>query len=212
MKQIMVYRTDIVEVNSGIVAVTFRGDPYELRTYNINATGVISVLDSFDHESDTVYDGTLVKVDNDTIALSFYQSVTHIGIIKTFDIDSNGDITLNQSFINGEKYAHEADLINLDNEIFVMISRTGDTWALLSVFNITNNGIITEIHNEIIETETTNNPSIVPISSDVVAVAYTHRVIDNDYINVLKTFSIEKIETLYITNGTSNLYMCIPVE
>ena len=81
--------TDIVESRPGIIAVSYLGDSFELKTFNVNSNGTITDLSAHHHQTGIVYYPSFVKVDYDTIALSYFQHPIG-GTIKTFDIDSSG--------------------------------------------------------------------------------------------------------------------------
>jgi hypothetical protein len=169
---------NLIHIYGLVYGMCYSGDNHGtgwLKTFRINDTGVIF---------NDVTDNTLMFDDTNC----FNPNITHVtgdiyvvayegknkGIIKTFEISSNGDI--NPSIIDSFEFdtnsIEKPRIIKVNNNDFAVayISKTNN--LIVDTFNINPSGIINDIDTITLDTNQCNDPDIVHISGDVFAIAY----------------------------------------
>ena len=201
----------LVQVDSDTYALAYTGADHDgyISTFNISSDGTtITEVETIEHDDDFAYDNSLIKVDSDTFALAYggeydqESSGRPEGMISTFTIDSDGDITPIRIQNHAAFESASANLIHDTNEGSVnsLVHVNDDTYALsyerngrslqITTFTISSDGAT------ITELDTLNQDagncqdrylqSLVKVDSDTVARAYCGSGADG----FLRTFSI----------------------
>ena len=187
----------LVQVDSDTYALAYRGTGSAgfISTFNISSDGTtITEVDSIEHDDDFGWDNSLIKVDSDTFALAYGgeqggSAGRPQGMISTFTIDSDGNITPIRIQNHSAFESASANLIHDTNEGSVnsLVHVNDDTYALsyerngrslgITTFTISSDGAtITELdslHNDAINSNDRDLQSLVKVDSDTVARAYS---------------------------------------
>ena len=106
-----------LDSNTYVLAFASSNNKSGISTFTISPDGqTITELDFMQHDPGNSGYNSLVKVDSDTVALA-YRSPSS-GTIKTFDIDSDGDITLADSLVHTTGGAFFNSLVQVDSDTF----------------------------------------------------------------------------------------------
>ena len=181
----------LVKVDSDTVALAYRG--YDavnrnywgvISTFNIAANGNISERASIEHDDESGYYNSLVKVDSDTYALAYAGSDQESGFIKTFTIPSDGSsITQVESLEHDTNAVKWNSLVNADSNIYALSYsvehiRNTHSDGFLSTFTIGDDGNIDAVktrvqgNNLMHELENARENILVAVDSDTVVLAY----------------------------------------
>jgi len=188
----------LVQVDSDTIAVAYtdylnRGF---IKTMTVNSDGTIpgQGFKSLIHDTDTAKHNSLVRVDDDTIALA-YSGVDDDGFISTFTIDSDGNITAVKTQSEGNNLEHDTSqaktnsLIKVDDDTFALAYQGVDDDGFISTFTISADGsTIAEVDSLEHDTvEVGGDQSLVKVDDDTFALAYQG--VDED--GFLSTFTID---------------------
>ncbi len=189
--------TSLVHLDSDTYVLAFQSgiNRSGISTFTISPDGsTITELDFMQHDVSNSGYNSLVKVDSDTVALA-YRSLGS-GTIKTFDIDSGGDITLADSLkhTTGSGGFYNS-LVHVASDTFALAYQDSSLW--MATFTINSDGDITAVRTETNSDPTArafsfsygsggSYPSMVQVDSDTYAVAHTGR--DSD--GFITTFNI----------------------
>ena len=132
---------------------THLGNWSGITTFTISSDGqTITELDFMNHDSGTGGTNSIIKVDSDTVAIA-YPDITpdSIGVISTFDIDSDGNITkvdkLQHTTIGNRGYYNS--LVQVDSDTYALayvdsVMQNGGR-IFISTFDIDSDGNITAV-------------------------------------------------------------------
>ena len=176
--------TSLVHLDSDTYVLAFQSgiNKSGISTFTISPDGnTITELDFLLHDTSNSGYNSLVKVDSDTVALAYRSSGS--GIIKTFDIDSGGDITLADSLkhTTGSGGFYNS-LVHVASDTFALAYQDSSLW--MATFTINSDGDITAVRTETNSDPTArafsftygsdgSYPSMVQVDSDTYAVAHT---------------------------------------
>jgi len=176
--------TSLVHLDSDTYVLAFQSgiNKSGISTFTISPDGnTITELDFLLHDTSNSGYNSLVKVDSDTVALAYRSSSS--GIIKTFDIDSGGDITLADSLTHttGSGGVYNS-LVHVASDTFALAYQDSSLW--MATFTINSDGDITAVRTETNSDPTArafsftygsdgSYPSMVQVDSDTYAVAHT---------------------------------------
>ena len=217
----------LVKVDSDTVALAYTGyDPRianrnywgVISTFNIAANGNISERTSIEHDDESGYYNSLVKVDSDTYALAYAGSDQESGFIKTFTIPSDGSsITQVDSFEHDTNAVKWNSLVNVYSNIYALsynVEHSGyHSDGFLSTFTIDGDGNIeggktqSQGNNLMHELEAARENILVAVNSNIVVLAYKGGQGTSTSRTSLSTFCIEGAPNSYTTcipNGTSS--------
>ena len=150
-----------------------------ISTFTISPDGqTITELDFMQHDVSNSGYNSLVKVDSDTVALAYRSSGS--GTIKTFDIDSDGNITLADSLKHTTSGSFYHSLVQVDSDTFALAYVDSIVSGKISIatVDIDSDGDITAVKTQ---SEGSNSNlywgsgynSLVQVNSDTFALAYT---------------------------------------
>jgi hypothetical protein len=174
-----VYTPAIVPVSGSIFAVAYRGSGNKgyLTTVSIAANGDIanSVIDTLNFDTSNGYEPDIIQVSGSTYAIA-YRSSGNDGFLKTVSINSNGDIghwvidTLEFDTSNGYTPA----IIQVSGSVYAIAYRSSSNKGYLKTVSIAPSGDIANsvINTVVFDTSAGYEPSIIPVSGDVYAIAY----------------------------------------
>ena len=215
----------LVKVDSDTVALAYTGhDPFsknyvgDISTFNIAANGNISERASIEHDDESGYYNSLVKVDSDTYALAYAGSDQESGFIKTFTIPSDGSsITQVDSFEHDTNAVKWNSLVKVHSGIYALsysVEHSGyHSDGFLSTFTIGNDGDINGVktqfqgNNLMHELDNARENILVAVNSNIVVLAYKGGQGISIHRTGLSTFCIEGAPNSYTTcipDGTSS--------
>jgi hypothetical protein len=163
-----------------------------MRTYNITSNGTIEYtgneLALLDYSCSTPNRPSLQKI-SDTLYAIAYWVPNYGGILKTFNISSNG--TFNVSSIKLYQYdavsGYDPCLLRISQHVLALAYRGPADQGILKTFNISSEGDITYLGNTLLfESNSGYEPCITSITDTVYAVAYRNSANDG----CVKTFNI----------------------
>ncbi len=218
----------LVKVDSDTLALAYRG--YDavnknywgvISTFNIAANGNISERASIEHDDESAYYNSLVKVDSDTYALAYAGSDQESGFIKTFTIPSDGSsITPVDSFEHDTNAVKWNSLVNVHSGIYALSYsvESGDySDGFLSTFIIDGDGDIDAVktqsqgNNLMHELVNARENILVAVDSDTVVLAYKGGQGTSIHRTSLSTFCIGSGPTIcneIMTASGSDCYDC----
>ena len=215
----------LVKVDSDTVALAYTGhDPVsknyvgDISTFNIAANGNISERASIEHDDESGYYNSLVKVDSDTYALAYAGSDQESGFIKTFTIPSDGSsITQVSSLEHDTNAVKWNSLVKVHSGIYALsysVEHSGyHSDGFLSTFTIGNDGDINGVktqfqgNNLMHELDNARENILVAVNSNIVVLAYKGGQGISIHRTGLSTFCIEGAPNSYTTcipDGTSS--------
>ena len=215
----------LVKVDSDTVALAYTGyDPVNrnywgvISTFNIAANGNISERASIEHDDESGYYNSLVKVDSDTYALAYAGSDQESGFIKTFTIPSDGSsITQVDSFEHDTNAVKWNSLVKVHSGIYALsysVEHSGyHSDGFLSTFTIDGDGNIeggktqSQGNNLMHELDNARENILVAVNSNIVVLAYKGGQGSSSHRTSLSTFCIEGAPNSYTTcipDGTSS--------
>ena len=215
----------LVKVDSDTVALAYTGhDPVsknyvgDISTFNIAANGNISERASIEHDDESGYYNSLVKVDSDTYALAYAGSDQESGFIKTFTIPSDGSsITQVSSLEHDTNAVKWNSLVKVHSGIYALsysVEHSGyHSDGFLSTFIIDQHGSIGAVktqskgNNLMHELGNARENILVAVNSNIVVLAYKGGQGGSSHRTGLSTFCIEGAPNSYTTcipNGTSS--------
>mgnify|MGYP003322179071 FL=1 len=180
----------LVKVDSDTVALAYTGHDVvsknyvgDISTFNIAANGNISERASIEHDDESGYYNSLVKVDSDTYALAYAGSDQESGYIKTFTIPSDGSsITQVDSFEHDTNAVKWNSLVKVHSGIYALSysveHSSSHSEGFLSTFIIGGDGSIDEAktqshgNNLMHELEAARENILVAVNSNIVVLAY----------------------------------------
>ena len=210
----------LVKVDSDTVALAYTGyDPVNrnywgvISTFNIAANGNISERASIEHDDDSGYYNSLVKVNSDTYALAYAGSDQESGFIKTFTIPSDGSsITQVSSLEHDTNAVKWNSLVKVHSGIYALsysVEHSGyHSDGFLSTFTIDGDGNIeggktqSQGNNLMHELDLARENILVAVNSNIVVLAYKGGQGTSYHRTSLSTFCIEGAPNSYTT--------CIP--
>ena len=189
-----------------------------ISTFNIAANGNISERASIEHDDESGYYNSLVKVDSDTYALAYAGSDQESGFIKTFTIPSDGSsITQVDSFEHDTNAVKWNSLVKVHSGIYALsysVEHSGyHSDGFLSTFTIGNDGDINGVktqfqgNNLMHELDNARENILVAVNSNIVVLAYKGGQGGSSHRTSLSTFCIEGAPNSYTTcipDGTSS--------
>ena len=196
-----------LDSNTYVLAFQSSNNKSGISTFTISPDGqTITELDFMQHDVSNSGYNSLVKVDSDTVALAYRSSGS--GTIKTFDIDSDGDITLADSLKHTTSGGFYNSLVQVDSDTFAL-AYVDCVWCIGGIYiatvDIDSDGDITavktksKISNMSYQYTGEGYNSLVQVDSDTFALAYTGAWYDG-YISTLTISSdgqtITKVDTL----------------
>jgi hypothetical protein len=136
-----------------------------------NITGII---DTYKYRPSVTYEANIIKVAN-TIYAVVTRTSSDKGVIQTFVIDTNGIIT--KSIISSYQFdstCFTPVIIHISGTVYAIAYRGSSYGGYLKTINIASNGIIAQsvISSMTFDTSSGYEPSIIPVSGNVYAVAY----------------------------------------
>ena len=206
-----------LDSNTYVLAFDSANNKSGISTFTISPDGqTITELDFMQHDPGNSGYNSLVKVDSDTVALAYRSSGS--GTIKTFDIDSDGDIRLADSLVHTTGGAFFNSLVQVDSDTFAL-AYVDCVWCnggiYIATVDIDSDGDITAV-----KTRSEGNisyqytgegyNSLVQVDSDTFALAYTGGLSKDGYISTFTISpdgqTITKVDTLEHDeiNGTYN--------
>ena len=215
----------LVKVDSDTVALAYTGHDVvsknyvgDISTFNIAANGNISERASIEHDDESGYYNSLVKVDSDTYALAYAGSDQESGFIKTFTIPSDGSsITQVDSFEHDTNAVKWNSLVKVHSGIYALsysVEHSGyHSDGFLSTFTIDGDGNISPVktqvqgNNLMHELDNARENILVAVNSNIVVLAYKGGQGGSSHRTGLSTFCIEGAPnnfTTCIPNGTSS--------
>ncbi len=200
----------LVQVDSDTYALAYRGADNDgfISTFNISSDGTtITEVETIEHDDDFAWDNSLIKVDSDTFALAYGgeqggSAGRPQGMISTFTIDSDGDITPiriqnHAAFVSAsENLNHDTNegsvnsLVHVNDDTYALSYERNGLQLGITTFTISSDGAtITELDSLNNDADNCNDSkiqSLVKVDSDTVARAYCGSGGDG----FLRTFSI----------------------
>jgi hypothetical protein len=135
------WEPDIAQIGPGMYAVAYRDQSNDgrVRTINIDNSGTIShnIIDSLDFDSGDGYKPNLIEVGYHVFAV-VYKGTGNDGNIRTFSIDSNGQIAniLLDSLVFDNRSAYEPEILNVNADIYVVAYRNSSLTGYLKTIEI----------------------------------------------------------------------------
>ena len=215
----------LVKVDSDTVALAYTGHDVvsknyvgDISTFNIAANGNISERASIEHDDESGYYNSLVKVDSDTYALAYAGSDQESGFIKTFTIPSDGSsITQVDSFEHDTNAVKWNSLVKVHSGIYALSysveHSSNHLDGFLSTFTIDGDGNISPVktqsqgNNLMHELDLARENILVAVNSNIVVLAYKGGQGSSSHRTSLSTFCIEGAPNSYTTcipDGTSS--------
>ncbi|MDD5511040.1 MAG: SdrD B-like domain-containing protein [Dehalococcoidales bacterium] len=190
----------IVRVADDVVAIAYRdsNDDGWLKTYEINASGIITspALDTLEFDTNTCYEPHIIHVSSNIYAIA-YRGSSDDGFLRTISITATGDIgTVIESLEFDTSNCWDPSITHVTGDIYAIAYRGPSDRGYLKTVSIDAAGDIgTVIDTEQFDTNKGEQPSIVRVSSSVVAIAYR----DSSGYGQLRTYEINV--SGIITNG-----------
>lgn len=172
---------DITHVTGDIFAIAYSDQANDGRvvTVQIDSAGQIanSTIDALEFDNDYCYEPDIIQVSSDVYAIAYAGNSFTGGVIKTIQIDGNGQITnavvdslvFDAAFWSG----YEADLIHVSGDVYAVAYQDTSYDGQIRTLSINSAG---QIGNSIIDSlefsTTAYDPDIVHVSGDIFAVAY----------------------------------------
>ena len=215
----------LVKVDSDTVALAYTGHDVvsknyvgDISTFNIAANGNISERASIEHDDESGYYNSLVKVDSDTYALAYAGSDQESGYIKTFTIPSDGSSITQVSSVEHDTNAVKWNsLVKVHSGIYALSysveHSSSHSEGFLSTFIIGGDGSIDEAktqshgNNLMHELEAARENILVAVNSNIVVLAYKGGQGSSSHRTSLSSFCIEGAPNSYTTcipDGTSS--------
>ena len=125
-----------------------------ITTLTISPDGqTITELDYLMHDTNTSGYNSVIKVDSDTVAVAYHDvnragDLKSVGVISTFDIDSDGDITKVERFDHSNG-GYFSSLVQVDSDTFALASNDGYGTGYqidISTFDIDSDGEMTGVY------------------------------------------------------------------
>mgnify|MGYP001187980012 CR=1 FL=1 len=180
----------LVRVNDDTYALAYRsgGNDGHIKTFTIPADGSnIIEVDSLEHDTRNGLNNSLVRVNDNTIALA-YRGNSNDGFIKTFTISADGSniievFSLEHDSVNG----FDNSLVRVDDDTYALAYRNDDDGGYIKTFTIPADGsIITEAFSLKHDSDRGMHNSLVRVDDDTYALAYRSDANDG----FIKTFTI----------------------
>ena len=215
----------LVHVNDDTYALSYErnGRSLGITTFTISSDGAtITELDSLHNDAancQNSYLQSLVKVDSDTVARAYCSSGGD-GILRTFSIAENGDITKKSTYEFDTSQGSEPFLVQVDSDTIAVAYENAEVSGgsvterngVIKTFTINSSDEISEADS--LEHHSGNTPStgnaednfLVKVDSDTFALAYDDGSAGND--GFISTFTIDSdgtITGLRTANGGDNL-------
>ena len=208
----------LVKVDSDTYALAYTGADNDgfISTFTISSDGTtITEVDNLEHDTEFASDNHLVKVDSDTYALA-YRGPGNDGVISTFTIDSDGNITAVKTQSEGNNLEHDTDngaqnsIVQVDSDTYALAYTVADNDGFISTFTIDSDGVITPIRiqdhtnhasasaNLLHDNSRGKWNSLVQVDSDTYALAYEGQ--DRD--GFISTFTISSDGTSIVRENT----------
>jgi hypothetical protein len=172
------HRPRILKVNNNMFVVAYRNAYNQsiLRTINIFNSGII--MDTgyqVQYDSSLCHEPRMIQINNNLFAIAYRNNIDK-GVLKTFQISSDGQITFNGNEIQFENSkAYEPSIINISNGIIAIAYRGQAETGVLKTYNITDTGEIEDLGNEM-TFEISNigcyDPHIINYGGDIYIIAY----------------------------------------
>ncbi|ABX12352.1 beta strand repeat-containing protein [Nitrosopumilus maritimus] len=169
---------DILAVDSDTFVISYTGNGNDgfVKTVDITGAGVISsVIDTLEFDTSTAYETSLVKIDDDTFAVA-YRGPGSDGFVKTFDIDSSGNI--NNSITDSLEFdtgnGREPDMVSLGSGNYGIAYRGNSNDGFFVIVTIDDAGNIGNSVVESLEYNTSNGyfPSLIGVDLNTFAIAH----------------------------------------
>jgi len=210
-------RPSIVRVNDNVFAITYRGksDVGILKTIRVSPDGSINeeevVIPPFESSSVKCFEPSITKISNNIFAVAYRTKNDAKGIVKTFNISSDG-LNINPTGYSNdfdEDHCSEPHIIHLFDETCAIIYRGPDDFGILKTFNISDIGEIeyTQSQKIIDDVNPCFDPWIVKESEYTVAIAYSTAKGDSNSNSKGFFSSIE-----FASNGSVDKILTGPVE
>jgi hypothetical protein len=173
------YEPEIVHVSRDIYAIAHRGadDDGFLKTVEIAASGQITdtVIDTLEFDGSNGWEPSMLLVSSGVCAVA-YGGTGDIGILKTVEIASDGQITdtvidtLNFDSLQGR----EPNMTHISGNVYAMVYRGDGSDGFVTTVEIAANGQITDTVMDTFEFRDgdTYDPDIVRVSGDIYAITY----------------------------------------
>ena len=226
----------LVHVNDDTYALAYEGESSDgyISTFTIDSDGDITPIRIQNHaafasaSANTEHDAlwgnqnSLVQVDSDTIALAYgnYDVTISAGLISTFTIDSDGDITpiriqnhaafesASANLQHDTTLGEYSSFIQMESDLYVLAYTGTGSDGFISTFKIDSDGVITAVKthaagNNVEHTlDNVQHNALVKVDSETIALAYAGK--DNE--GFISTFDIgiskpSKIGTFSATSG-----------
>jgi len=177
--KIMGYEPNIIHVDGDVFAIAYRGPSNKgfIKTFNISSDGAIEYTGNILTFDDIKgYEPSIIHVDGDVFAIA-YRGPFNKGIIKTFNIYSDGNIKSTGSNNTFESsYCFNPHMIYHSENYYIIVYATdaiGDSQGKYITIEIADNGSITNIGlTELFDQKRCYNPLAIKISDRIFAVVY----------------------------------------
>jgi hypothetical protein len=172
---------DIIHVTGDVFAVVYsdRSDDGQVVTVQIDSAGQItnSTIDALEFDTAYCYEPDIIQISSDIYAIAHASQAWTGGVIKSIQIDSNGQITnsvVDTLVFDGMFWSgYEADLIHVSGDVYAVASQDGFYDGRIHTFTIDSAGQISNSTIDSLEFDTTAyDPDLVHVSGDTFAVAY----------------------------------------
>jgi len=192
--------SSLVHLDSETYVLAFdgHGNDGHIKTFTIPSDGSsITEVDELEHDTLHAEHNSLVKVDSDTVALA-YTGPNHcntlcVGVISTFNIAANGNISERASIEHDDEHAEYNSLVKVDSDTYALAYTGSDQKSgFIKTFTIPSDGSsITPVDSFEHDTNAVKWNSLVNVSSDIFALSYSEEHSSTDSDGFLSTFTID---------------------
>ena len=132
----------LAQLNDNTTVVAFEGKNNDgmIASLRINSDGVIELLNKLEHDTAMGQYNSLVRVDNNTVALAYYGNSS--GNLSTFDIALNGTIAeiATKQYASGGNAGTHNQLIRLNAQTFALAYTGAGADGFLDTYAISDDG------------------------------------------------------------------------
>ena len=192
--------SSLVHLDSDTYVLAFEGHSNDghIKTFTIPSDGSsITEVDELEHDEVYAEHNSLVKVDSDTVALAYTGpadcNTVCVGVISTFNIAANGNISERASIEHDDEHAQYNSLVKVDSDTYALAYTGSDQeTGFIQTFTIPSDGSsITQVDSLEHDTNAVKWNSLVNVSSDIFALSYSVEYSSSDSDGFLSTFTID---------------------
>jgi len=146
-----------------------------IKTVNISHDGKIKYTGKMANFDDVEgYGPSIIHVAGEVFAIA-YRNTSNLGVVKTFDILSDGSITYTgKEFVFDDIKCYEPSIINIASDVFAIAYRGPSDNGILKTFNISSDGtVLSTVSKKTFESSDCFDPYIIHHSENYYIIVYS---------------------------------------